>query len=115
MCLNYIIVGSGFSGSVVAERIVNVLNQRVLMIEKRNHIGGNCFDYFNENGILIHKYGPHIFHTNYKHVWDYISQFTEWNYYQNKVLGLIDGKKVPIPFNLNSLYVLFPYRLANLL
>lgn len=112
---DFIIVGAGFSGSVVAERIASVLNRKVLIVEKRNHVGGNCYDYFNENGILIHKYGPHIFHTNLKHVWDYISQFTEWYYYQHKVLGLIDGKKVCIPFNLNSLYDLFPLKLANLL
>jgi len=112
---NYIIVGSGFAGSVIAERIANILNQRVLIIEKRNHIGGNCYDYFDEKGILVHKYGPHIFHTNLKYVWDYASQFTGWYFYQHKVLGLIDGKKVPIPFNLNSLYELIPLKLANLL
>ena len=110
---DFIIVGSGFSGSVIAERIANILNKKVLVIEKRNHIGGNCYDCYDENGILIHKYGPHIFHTDYKEVWDYLSQFTEWVYYQHRVLGFIDGKFVPIPFNLNTLYVLFPQCLAN--
>jgi UDP-galactopyranose mutase len=112
---DFIIVGAGFSGSVIAERVANLLNKKVLIVEKRNHIGGNCYDFYNERGILIHKYGPHIFYTNKKNVWDYISQFTEWYYYQHKVLGVIDGRKVPIPFNLNSLYDLFPHKLANLL
>jgi len=110
---NYIIIGSGITGFVLAERIANVLNKKVLIIEKRNHIGGNCYDFKDETGIIVHKYGPHIFHTNCKEVWDYLSQFTDWIYYQHKVLGLVDGKFVPIPFNLNSLYDLMPLRLAE--
>ena len=110
---NYIIIGSGFAGSVIAERIANVLNGKVLVIEKRNHIGGNCYDYTNKDGIIIHKYGPHLFHTDYKEVFDYLSNFTEWNIYHHKVLAFIDGKKVPIPFNLNSLYMIFPETLAK--
>jgi len=110
---DYIIIGAGFVGSVLAERIANKLNKKVLIIEKRNHIGGNCYDFKDENGIIVHKYGPHIFHTNYKEVWDYLSQFTGWIPYQHKVLGFIDGKFVPIPFNLNSLYELMPLKLAK--
>lgn len=110
---DYIIVGAGISGSVIAERIANVLNKKVLLVEKKDHIGGNCYDYKDEDNILIHKYGPHIFHTNYKEVWDYISKFTDWVYYQHKVLGFIDGKYVPIPFNLNTLYGLMPLKLAE--
>lgn len=110
---NYIIIGSGFSGSTIAERIANELNQKVLIIEKRDHIGGNCHDYYNKEGLLVHKYGPHIFHTEKKHVWDYVSQFTDWIPYQHEVLGFIDGKNVPIPFNLNSLYSLFPLEHAK--
>lgn len=113
MNFDYIIVGAGFSGVVIAERITTKLNEKVLIIEKRDHIGGNCYDYEEENGILIHKYGPHIFHTNYKDVWNYLSQFTDWVYYQHKVLGFIDGKYVPIPFNLNTLYGLMPLKLAE--
>lgn len=108
-----IIVGSGFSGSVIAERAANILSKKVLIIEKRSHIGGNCYDYYNEYGILVHKYGPHIFHTNYKEVWEYVSNFTEWNYYQHKVLAYVDGKKIPLPFNLNSLNLLLPSSLTK--
>jgi len=113
MKFKYIIVGSGFSGSVLAERIANQLNEKVLLIEKRNHIGGNCYDYYNDDGILIHKYGPHIFHTNYKEVWDYLSSFTEWHAYEHRVLAMIDNKKVPVPFNLNSLHMLFKNNIAS--
>lgn len=109
----YIVVGSGFAGSVIAERIANVLNEKVLIIEKRNHIGGNCYDYKNKDGIIIHKYGPHLFHTNYKEVFDYLSNFTNWDIYHHRVLAFIDGKKVPIPFNLNSLYIVFSESLAR--
>jgi UDP-galactopyranose mutase len=113
MKYDFIIIGAGLSGLVLAERIAKQLNKKVLIIENRNHIGGNCHDYKDENGILIHKYGPHIFHTDYKDVWNYLSQFTDWVYYQHKVLGFIDGKYVPIPFNLNTLYELMPLRLAE--
>jgi UDP-galactopyranose mutase len=110
---NYIIIGAGFSGSVIAERIANVLNQKVLIIEKRNHIGGNCYDYKDENNIIVHKYGPHLFHTDYKDVFDYLSNFTDWQLGRHRVLAFIDGKKVPIPFNLNTLYEVFPKTLAE--
>lgn len=112
---DYIIVGSGLAGTVLAERIANKLNKSVLIIEKRNHVGGNCFDYYDENGILVHKYGPHIFRTSSKKVWDYLSNFTEWNLYQHEVLGFIDGKKVPIPFNLNTLRQILPKSMATIL
>ncbi len=110
---NYIIVGSGFAGSIIGERIANVLNQKVLIIEKRNHIGGNCYDYKDENGIIIHKYGPHLFHTDFKEVFDYLSHFTDWNIFHHRVLAFIDGKKVPIPFNFNTIEQLFPQELAR--
>jgi UDP-galactopyranose mutase len=110
---NFIVVGSGFSGAVIAERIANVLNQKVLIIEKRSHIGGNCYDYRDENNIIVHKYGPHIFHTDYKEVFDYLSNFTDWHIYHHRVLAFVDGKKIPLPFNLNSIYEVFPQELAK--
>ncbi len=103
-----IVVGSGLAGVVIAEQIATKLDKKVLIIEKRNHIGGNCYDFKDENNILIHKYGPHLFHTNNKKVVDYLSKFTSWDIYNHEVLGYIDGKKVPIPFNFNTLYELFP-------
>ncbi|EMY4796372.1 MULTISPECIES: UDP-galactopyranose mutase [Bacillus cereus group] len=109
----YVIVGAGFAGSVIAERIASQLNEKVLIIEKRNHIGGNAFDSYDKNGVLIHNYGPHIFHTKMKNVWDYLSNFTPWLHYHHEVLGVIDGKKVPIPFNLNSIDQIFPKELAT--
>lgn len=108
-----IIVGSGFAGSVLAERLATQQNKRVLIIDKRRHIGGNCFDCYDEHGILIHKYGPHLFHTDNKTVFDYLSQFTQWTPYQHEVLAFIDGQKIPVPFNLNSLHALFPKSLAD--
>jgi UDP-galactopyranose mutase len=110
---DYVIVGAGFVGATLAERIAAQLGKKVLIIEKRNHIGGNAYDHYDEHGILVHKYGPHIFHTRSREVWDYLSQFTEWNIYQHKVLGRITGDLVPIPFNLNSLYQVFPKGMAS--
>lgn len=105
---DYVVVGAGLAGCVMAERIAKVLNKNVLILEKRDHIGGNCYDYYNKEGILVQKYGPHILHTELKHVWEYLSAFTDWDEYQHKVLGFIDGNKIPIPFNLNSLHETFP-------
>jgi UDP-galactopyranose mutase len=107
-----IVVGAGFAGAVMAERLASERNQKVLIIEKRPHIGGNAYDRHNAEGVLIHQYGPHIFHTKLPHVWEYLSRFTEWHLYQHEVLGFIDGQKVPIPFNLNSLHALLPGELA---
>ena len=96
----------------MAERLASQ-GLKVLIIDKNHHIGGNCYDYKDENNILIHKYGPHLFHTNNQEVWKYLSQFTEWQIYHHNVLALIDGEKVPIPFNLNTLHDVFPASLAN--
>jgi UDP-galactopyranose mutase len=103
---DYLIVGSGFSGAVIAERLASQLDKKVLLVEKRDHTGGNAYDYYNEDGILVHKYGPHIFHTNHDDVWRYLSMFTEWNDYQHKVLAFVDGKKVPFPINLTTVNAL---------
>lgn len=104
---DYLIIGAGFAGSVLAERITSQLNKKVLIVEKRNHIGGNAYDAYDENGILVHKYGPHIFHTNSKEVFDYLSKFTEWRFYEHKVLAKLGEILYPIPINritLNKLY-----------
>jgi UDP-galactopyranose mutase len=97
----------------LAERIATQLDQKVLLVERRHHVGGNAYDYYNEHGILVHKYGPHIFHTNSRKVWNYLSRFTEWRPYYHHVLAVVEGKKVPVPFNLNSLSKLFPSRYAE--
>jgi UDP-galactopyranose mutase len=110
---DYLIVGAGFSGAVLAERLAREKNQRVLIIEKRNHIGGNCYDYYNEEGLLVHKYGPRVFHTADKAVWDYLAQFTEWLSYYHQVLAQVDGVLIPIPCNLASIAKLFSPQLAN--
>lgn len=110
---DFIVVGAGLAGCVMAERIANMLNKKVLIIEQRNHIGGNCADHRNEFGILIHRYGPHLFHTDYDVVFNYLSNFTEWRVYEHKVLAFIDGKKIPIPFNFNSMDLIFPQGLAE--
>ncbi len=110
---DYIVVGAGFTGAVLAERIATQLKKRVLIIEQRNHIGGNCYDQYNEDGLLVHKYGPRVFHTPDKQIWEYLSQFTEWKSYQHKAAAYVDGVLVPIPFNLNSIERLFPKYLAE--
>lgn len=108
MTENYqnLIVGAGISGAVLA-RLLAEQSQRVLVIDKRNHIGGNCYDYFDENGINIHKYGPHIFRTDNEEVWQFLSRFTTWHKYIHKVRASINGKEVPIPFNFTSIDILF--------
>ncbi|MCS7299756.1 MAG: UDP-galactopyranose mutase [Spirochaetia bacterium] len=111
----YVIVGAGFAGSVIAERIAKTLNEKVLVIDKRHHIGGNCYDEKEENGIILHKYGPHLFHTPYYEVVRYLENFTKFETYQHRVLGYIDGKKVPIPFNFTSLETLFPKELSEII
>ena len=81
-----VIIGAGFAGAVLAERLATQQNKKILLVEKRQHIGGNCYDYRDKNGIIVHKYGPHLFHSNSRQVWDYLSKFTEWDIYQHHVL-----------------------------
>ncbi|NPA34423.1 MAG: UDP-galactopyranose mutase [Chlorobi bacterium] len=109
----YVVVGGGLAGTIIAEHIARVLNKKVLIIERNLVLGGHCYDYVHESGIRVHKYGPHLFHTPFKEVWEYLSQFTEWDYYQHRVMGWIDGKYVPIPFNFNTLYALLPTEFAR--
>ena len=100
---DYLVVGAGFAGSVIAERLAKVSDKTVLLVDKRPHIGGNAYDHHNEHGILVHKYGPHIFHTNSREVFEYLSQFTEWRPYEHHVLASVDGQLVPMPINLDTL------------
>lgn len=110
---DYLIVGAGFAGSVLAERLATQANKKVLIIDKRDHIAGNAYDYYNNDGILIHKYGPHIFHTNSKDVFEYLGQFTDWRPYEHRVLGSVDGQLVPIPINLNTINQLYGLNLNS--
>ena len=103
---DWTVVGAGFTGATFAERMA-AAGKRVLVIDGRNHVGGNAYDHLNSEGILVHKYGPHIFHTNSSMVWGYLSRFTEWRSYEHRVQGHIDDQLVPIPFNLTSLERLF--------
>lgn len=107
MTTDVLIIGAGLSGAVIAERFANQLQKRVLVLEQRDHIGGNCYDKLNEHNIMVHQYGPHLFHTSKKEVWEYLSQFTNWHPYEHKVLSKVDGKLVPLPFNLNTLEQLY--------
>lgn len=107
-----IIAGAGIAGAVTARKLADN-GKKVLIIEKRNHIGGNCYDYVDDNGILIHKYGPHIFHTNSDEVYEYLSRFTEWYDYHHEVLAYVNGTYIPVPFNLNTLAMVFDSEKAS--
>ncbi|PTY07241.1 UDP-galactopyranose mutase [Opitutaceae bacterium EW11] len=109
---DYLIVGAGFAGSVLAERLASTLNKKVLLIDRRNHIGGNAYDCHDRAGLLIHKYGPHIFHTNSAEIFGYLSKFTEWRQYQHRVRACVDGRLVPIPINLDTINELYGLRLT---
>lgn len=102
-----VIVGAGISGLVMAERFSSALKVDVLILEQRDHLGGNCYDYQDESKIFVHEYGPHLFHTSKQRVWEYLSQFTTWHEYEHKVLSRVDGKLVPLPFNLNTLHEVY--------
>jgi UDP-galactopyranose mutase len=110
---DYLIVGAGYAGSVLAERLASKSGKRVLICDKRPHIAGNAYDHYNEDGILVHKYGPHIFHTNSREVFLYLSQFTEWRQYEHRVLASVDGQLVPIPINLDTVNRLYGLNLTS--
>jgi UDP-galactopyranose mutase len=110
---DYLIVGAGFAGSVLADRLARVLNQRVLIVDKRPHIGGNAYDRHDDAGVLIHPYGPHIFHTNSADIFEYLSQFTEWRPYQHRVLASVDGQLLPIPINLDTVNRMYGLNLTS--
>ncbi|MHC0510527.1 UDP-galactopyranose mutase [Achromobacter aegrifaciens] len=109
-----VIVGSGFAGSILAERLASQQGKHVLLIEQRAHIAGNMYDYQDEHGVMVHKYGPHLFRTNSPRVLSYISQFTDWEPYQHRVLANVQGQLVPVPFNLTSLERLLPQQASEL-
>lgn len=104
--IDILIIGAGISGSVLAERYASI-GKKVLIIEKRNHIAGNCYDYVDENGILVSKYGAHLFHTNEESVWKYVNKFSDWYPWEHKVVARVDDKTVPIPVNITTVNQLF--------
>ncbi len=112
-----IVIGAGIAGSVTARQLAEKGNQKVLVVEKRDHIGGNCYDRPDDYGILVHEYGPHIFHTNMEDVFAFLSRFTEWNLYENghQVVANVDGRLIPVPFNLNTLHMVYEKDLADTL
>jgi UDP-galactopyranose mutase len=111
---DYMIVGAGFAGSVLAERLARGSGKKVLLVDRRPHIGGNAFDCYDDAGILIHKYGPHIFHTNSREVFEYLSGFTKWRPYEHRVRASVDGQLVPIPINLDTINQLYGLKLTSM-
>ena len=110
---DYLIVGAGFAGSVLAERLACGSGKKVLLIDKRNHIGGNAYDHFDDTGLLVHKYGPHIFHTNSREVFAYLSRFTKWRQYEHRVRASVDGQLLPMPINLDTINRLYGLSLTS--
>lgn len=104
--IDILIIGAGISGAVLAERYAKI-GKQVLILEKRDHIAGNCYDYYDENGILVSKYGAHLFHTNEEDVWEYINRFIDWYSWEHKVIARVDDKTVPIPVNITTVNTLF--------
>jgi UDP-galactopyranose mutase len=111
---DYLVVGAGFAGSVLAERLASQAGRKVLVVERRHHIGGNAYDHHNDSGILVHTYGPHIFHTNCKEVFEYLSEFTEWRPYEHRVRASVDGRLVGLPINLDTINELYGLSLDSL-
>lgn len=107
MKYDFCIVGAGPAGLILAERLANNSNKKVLIIEKRNHIGGNLHDHYDDDGILVHTYGPHFFRTDKSYIWEYLSNFTEWYHYEHKVKASVVGMEVPFPINLDTYNLLF--------
>lgn len=110
---DYLVVGAGFAGSVAAERMAAVYNKKVLIVDRRNHVGGNAYDHLNEQGVLVHRYGPHIFHTNSEQVFRHLSKFTDWRSYEHRVLASVDGKLVPVPINQDTVNLLYGLNLKT--
>ena len=104
---DYLIVGAGFAGSVLAERLARGSDKTVLIVDRRNHIAGNAYDHYDKDGILVHRYGPHIFHTASQEIFSYLGRFTDWRQYEHRVLAHVDGQEVPIPINLDTVNRLY--------
>ncbi|RPH54677.1 UDP-galactopyranose mutase, partial [bacterium] len=111
---DYMIVGAGFAGSVLAERLARGAGKKVLLVDRRPHIGGNAYDCYDDAGILVHRYGPHIFHTNSREVFEYLSGFTKWRSYEHRVRASVDGQLVPIPINLDTINQLYGLKLTSM-
>jgi UDP-galactopyranose mutase len=109
---DYLIVGAGFAGSVMAERLARGMHKRVLLVDRRRHIAGNAYDCHDASGLLVHRYGPHIFHTNSSEVFSYLSRFTKWRDYQHRVKASVDGRLVSIPVNLDTVNELYNFSLS---
>jgi UDP-galactopyranose mutase len=107
-----VVVGAGISGATLAERYASQ-GKKVLVLEKRDHIGGNCYDFYNEHGILVSKYGAHLFHTEFEDVWQYVNRFSRWYPYEHHVLAKVDGKLVPIPVNISTVNAIFNLRIRT--
>jgi len=110
---DYLVVGAGFAGATIAERLAADAGKKVLICDRRPHLGGNAYDHYDEAGVLVHKYGPHIFHTNSREVYEYLSRFTEWRPYQHRVLASVDGQLLPIPINLNTVNRMYGTNLTS--
>lgn len=104
----WLVVGAGFTGATVARRLAEECGKRVLLIDRRAHLAGNAYDERDENGILVHRYGPHIFHSNSTRVVQFLSRFTAWRHYEHRVQALIEGRFVPLPFGLRAIDIVFP-------
>ncbi|KJU82854.1 udp-galactopyranose mutase [Candidatus Magnetobacterium bavaricum] len=113
MSVDVLVVGAGISGCVLAERFASVAHKRVLVIDRRGHIGGNCHDCLDEAGILIPLYGPHMFHTSYENVWQYLGRFTQWQPYKHRVKSYVDGMLVPVPVNIETVNRLFGLTMSS--
>ena len=110
---DWLVVGAGFAGSVIAERLASQRGDKVLIIDRRNHVGGNAYDRYDDAGLLIHQYGPHIFHTNSQMIVDHLSRFTGWLPYEHRVLAQVDGQLLPIPINRDTINLLYGLCLSS--
>jgi UDP-galactopyranose mutase len=103
MMFDYLIVGAGYAGSVMAERLASQLGKKVLLVDRRPHIGGNAYDHYDDAGVLVHKYGPHIFHTSSERIFRHLSKFTAWRFYEHRVLAHVNGQLLPFPINIDTM------------